>query len=150
MEALWLKHQGLPVVNHSFSRFSPNKLRAYLSQLAALTHSICSITAHRKVSCWLIRPQLKTIFGQIQQLRQRQKSTNSPVFNAVSRLRVFFKNIGIEFRKVGHIPAEADVEAQEDFKKKSCNRAYGFGVFKFSAQTNCCILYKVELRVRDL
>ena len=39
-----------------------------------------------------------------------------------SRVRVFFKNIGIEYRKVGHIPAEADVEAQEDFKKKSCNR----------------------------
>ena len=41
-----------------------------------------------------------------------------------SRVRAFFKNIGIEYRKVGHIPAEADVEAQEDFKKKSCNRVW--------------------------
>ena len=68
MEALWLKHQGLP---HSqitrLAGISPNTLRAYLrhTKLAALTHSNSSITAHRKVSCWHIKPQLKTIFGQI-------------------------------------------------------------------------------------
>ena len=28
-----------------------------------------------------------------------------------SRVREFFKKIGIEYRKMGHIPAEADVEA---------------------------------------
>jgi transposase len=34
------------------------------------------------------------------------------------RVRVFMKNIGMKFRKVGAIPAKADLEKQEDFKKK--------------------------------
>ena len=40
-----------------------------------------------------------------------------------SRARALLKRIGIERRKVGHIPAKADVEAQEVFKQKSYNRA---------------------------
>ena len=35
-----------------------------------------------------------------------------------SRIHALLKRIGIERRKVGHIPAKADVEAQEAFKKK--------------------------------
>jgi transposase len=34
------------------------------------------------------------------------------------RVRVFMKNLGMQFRKVGAIPAKADLEKQEDFKKK--------------------------------
>ena len=34
------------------------------------------------------------------------------------RLRVFMKKIGMQCRKVGAIPAKADLEKQEDFKKK--------------------------------
>jgi transposase len=34
-----------------------------------------------------------------------------------SSIRAFLKRIGIQRRKVGHIPAKADVEAQEAFKK---------------------------------
>jgi transposase len=33
------------------------------------------------------------------------------------RVRVFMNNIGMKFRKVAAIPAKADLEAQEDFKK---------------------------------
>ena len=33
------------------------------------------------------------------------------------RVRVFMKKIGMKFRKVGAIPAKADLEKQEDFKK---------------------------------
>jgi transposase len=35
-----------------------------------------------------------------------------------NRVREFLKNIGMKFRKVGAIPAKADLEKQEDFKKK--------------------------------
>ena len=91
MEALWLKHQGLP---HSqitrLAGISPNTLRAYLRQykLAALYRSI---TAHRKVSCWLIRPQLRYFrTNPAATIRRAQKSTNSPVFNAVKVVCVRF------------------------------------------------------------
>jgi transposase len=33
------------------------------------------------------------------------------------RIRVFMKNIGMKFRKVAAIPAKADLDKQEDFKK---------------------------------
>jgi len=33
------------------------------------------------------------------------------------RVRVFMKNIGMKFRKVAAIPAKADLDKQEDFKK---------------------------------
>jgi transposase len=34
------------------------------------------------------------------------------------RVRTFMKNIGMKFRKVGAIPAKADLDKQEEFKKK--------------------------------
>jgi transposase len=34
------------------------------------------------------------------------------------RVRVFMKSIGMKFRKVGAIPAKADLDKQEEFKKK--------------------------------
>ena len=77
MEALWLKYQGLP--HNQITRLagiSPNTLHGLTcatTKLAALTHSNSSITAHRKVNCWLIRPRLKTIFGQIQQLQLKKQ-----------------------------------------------------------------------------
>ena len=38
------------------------------------------------------------------------------------RIRQFLKRIGMRCRKVGMVPAKADIEAQEAFKKKSWNR----------------------------
>jgi transposase len=38
------------------------------------------------------------------------------------RVRVFMKNIGMKFRKVAAIPAKADLEKQEDFKKTFWSR----------------------------
>ena len=34
------------------------------------------------------------------------------------RVRVFMNRIGMKFRKVGALPAKADLDAQEEFKKK--------------------------------
>jgi len=36
---------------------------------------------------------------------------------SAERVRVFMKNLGMECRKVGAIPAKADLEKQEEFKK---------------------------------
>jgi transposase len=38
------------------------------------------------------------------------------------RVRVFMRRLGMKCRKVGMIPAKADIVAQEAFKKKSWNR----------------------------
>ena len=38
------------------------------------------------------------------------------------RVRVFLKRIGMKRRKAGMIPAKADIQAQEDFKKKNLSR----------------------------
>lgn len=40
------------------------------------------------------------------------------------RVRAFLKRMGMKCRKVGMIPAKADVEVQEDFKKNSSNLAW--------------------------
>ena len=34
------------------------------------------------------------------------------------RVRVFMQNVGMKFRKVGAVPAKADLDKQEDFKKR--------------------------------
>ena len=134
MEALWLKHQGLP---HSqitrLAGISPNTLRAYLRQYQTggidalkqlnycpqeselLAHQT-SIEDYFRTNPAINAATIKEAAAKIYELTGIQRSE--------SRVRVFFKNIGIEYRKVGHIPAEADVEAQEDFKKKSCNRVW--------------------------
>ena len=38
------------------------------------------------------------------------------------RVRIFMRNIGMKFRKVGAIPAKADLDKQEDFKKTFWSR----------------------------
>jgi len=38
------------------------------------------------------------------------------------RVRVFMRNLGMKFRKVGAIPAKADLDKQEDFKKTFWSR----------------------------
>jgi len=38
------------------------------------------------------------------------------------RVRAFLRRMGMKCRKVGMVPAKADLEAQEEFKKKSLNR----------------------------
>ncbi|MDR1382468.1 MAG: winged helix-turn-helix domain-containing protein, partial [Planctomycetaceae bacterium] len=43
--------------------------------------------------------------------------TLTGVKRSEQRVRVFMKNIGMKFRKVGAVPAKADLEKQEDFKK---------------------------------
>lgn len=126
MEALWLKSQGLP--HHQITRLtgiSPNTLRAYLRQyqtggIDALKHLNYSpqeseLMAHQTTIEDYFRANppatIKEAIAKIYELTGIQRSG--------SRVREFFKKIGIEYRKVGHIPAEADVEAQEDFKKRT-------------------------------
>ena len=44
--------------------------------------------------------------------------TLTGVKRSVGRVRVFMENIGMKFRKTAAIPAKADLEKQEEFKKK--------------------------------
>jgi len=125
MEALWLKSQGLP--HHqiaALSGISPNTLRAYLRQYQA-----GGIEALKQLNYHLPESELSAYQTTIEDYFR----TNPPatikeamakiyeltgIQRSESRVRVFLKSIGIEYRKVGHIPAGADVEAQETFKKR--------------------------------
>ena len=125
MEALWLKSQELP--HHqivALTGISANTLRAYLRHyqtggieaLKQLNYrrQESELLAHRTTIEAYFRTNapatIKQAAAEIYELTGIQRSE--------SRVRAFLKNIGIEYRKVGHMPAKADVEAQEDFKKK--------------------------------
>ena len=126
MEALWLKSQeSLHHQIAALTGISANTLRAYLRHyqtggieaLKQLNYrrQESELLAHRTTIEAYFRTNapatIKEAVAKIYELTAIQRSE--------SRVREFFKKIGIEYRKVGHIPAEADVEAQEDFKKRT-------------------------------
>ncbi len=131
LEALWLKSQGVP--HHEIARLtniSPNTLRAYLRQyqtggIDALKQfnyvpKQSELMAHRTTieDYFVANPpaSLNEAIEKIYELTGIRRSR--------TRVREFIKKIGIKYQKVGHIPAEADLEAQEDFKKKNWNRVW--------------------------
>jgi transposase len=131
MEALWLKSQGLPHKQITrLTGISPNTLRAYfrqyqtggidaLKQLNYHPHS-SELLAHQTTIEDYFRANppatIKEAVSKIEEL--------TGIARSESRVRAFLKSIGIQYRKVGHIPAKADAQAQEAFKKKSYNRVW--------------------------
>ena len=130
MEALWLKSQGLP--HQEIARLtgiSKNTLRAYLRQyqtggIEALKHlnyhpPQSELVDHKQTieDYFLKHPPatIKEAQAKIYQLTGIKRSE--------SRVRAFLQSIGLKPRKVGHIPAKADIEKQEAFKKKNYNSA---------------------------
>jgi transposase len=130
MEALWLKSQGLP--HHQISRLtgiSLNTLRAYLRQYqTGGIQTLKQLNYHPAQSELACHKQtieddfkehppatIKEAAERIYQLTGIRRSE--------TRVRLFLKSIGIKRMKVGHIPAKADVEAQEAFKKKTYSHA---------------------------
>ena len=131
MEALWLKSQGLSHKQITrLTGISPNTFRVYLRQyqtgglstLKQLNYhpQESELLAHRTTIEDYFRTNppatIKEAAARIYEMTGIQRSE--------SRVRALLKRIGIERRKVGYIPAKADVEAQEAFKKKSYNRAW--------------------------
>jgi transposase len=126
MEAVWLNSQGLP--HHEIARLvciSENTLRTYLNEyLDGGIESLKEINFRRPQS--ELAPPRATIEAYLQQ--HPPATINEAVFRieevtgirrSPTQVRVFLKAIGRRCLKVGVLPAKADPETQEDFKKNS-------------------------------
>jgi transposase len=123
MEVLYLKSQGL---SHReikrIGRISENTLLGYLRDYQAggierlkairyrCPHSALAEHHSTLAAYFAAHPpaSVNEAMAQIEALTGLKRSPN--------RVRVFMKNLGLERRKVGSLPAKADVEAQERFK----------------------------------
>ena len=128
MEALWLKSQGLP--HHAICRLSGissdtlrRYLRAYqeggLDRLRALPfyRPASDLAAHRAS----IEDEFRAHPPASIKEAQARIETLTGIRRSENRVRDYLKSIGIKRYKIGLIPAKADVEEQETFKKKSSN-----------------------------
>ncbi len=125
MEALWLKSQGLPHKEICrLTGISMKTLQRYLlayqqggietlkeigfyrpkSELEKQTSTLENYFAKHPPA------SLKEAMDMIEKLTGIKRST--------TQVRKYLKSIGMSFRKVGMIPAKADIEKQEVFKKK--------------------------------
>ena len=127
-EALWLKSQGL---SHrqiaELAGISATTLTHYLRlyqaggierlQNVRFHQPVSELHAHRATLEAYFRAHppasVKEAMAKIEELTGLQRSEN--------RVRVFLNAIGMRCRKVGMIPAKADPEKQETFKKKNLN-----------------------------
>lgn len=131
MEALWLKSQGLPHKQITrLTGISPNTFRAYLRQYqTGGIDTLKQLNFHPHPSQLLAhQTTIEDYFRTNPPATIKEAAAKiyelTGIARSESRVRAFLKSIGIQHRKVGHIPAKADVEVQEGFKKKSYNRAW--------------------------
>ena len=126
MEAVWLKSQGL---SHSeivrLTSISPNTLRTYLGQYLEGGIEALKIVNFRRQQSELMNyhQTLEDYFQQHPPATVKQAQAKifelTGVERSENRIRLFLKSIGIKRYKVGSIPAKADIEEQDRFKKKS-------------------------------
>jgi len=123
MEALWLKSQG--VAHREISRLtgiSSTTLTSYLrAYQAGGIEALKTIRFYRPQSDLRIHQgTLEAHFRQHPPASAKQAmatiETLTGVRRSPDRIRVFLKHLGLKCRKVGMLPAKADVEAQEAFK----------------------------------
>lgn len=123
MEALWLKSQG--VAHHEISRLTGISSTTLTSYLRAYQKG--GLEALKTVRFY--RPQseltkhqgtLEDYFRQHPPASAKQAmaiiETLTGVRRTPNRVRVFLKHMGLKCRKVGMIPAKADLAVQEAFK----------------------------------
>jgi len=124
MEALWLKSQRLPH-NHicQLTNVCSTTLTGYLRDYQqGGIEALKALSFYRPASDLdQHRVTLEAYF------REHPPSSAQQAMDAIERLtgvkrspervRAFMKRAGMKCRKAGMIPAKADIEAQEDFKK---------------------------------
>jgi len=129
MEVLWLKSQGLP--HKQIAKLAGVCDNALTKYLRLYRHG--GLDEVRNVNFY--RPKSK--LAQYSELIEHHFRENpvSSIAEAVAKIeeltgirrsktqvRVFLRNLGMRHRKVGSVPAGADPDAQEHFKKKSCRQ----------------------------
>lgn len=125
MEALWLKSKGLPHNTIAkFSGISSNTLTSYLKD-----YEEGGIEKLKEIKFYRPKSELTKFSETIESyFKEHPPSSIKEAMNAIEKLtgirrsepqiRKFLKYIGMSRRKVGMVPSKADLEKQEDFKKK--------------------------------
>jgi transposase len=126
METVWLKSQGLP---HQaicrLSGISGNTLRGYLLEFREGGVERLKEVKFRRQKSILDdhRESLEAYFGKhppatVSHARAVIKDRTG-IVRSPTQIRAFLKRMGLAPRKVGAIPAKADVAKQEEFKKNT-------------------------------
>lgn len=123
MEVLWLKSQG--VAHREISRLTGISSTTLTSYLRAYQEG--GMEALQTVRFYRPQSELRVHQGTLEGYFQQHPPASAKqamatiealtgVRRSPERVRVFLKHLGMKCRKVGLIPAKADVEAQETFK----------------------------------
>jgi transposase len=130
MEALYLRSQGVAngeilrlcgISKASFHRYLAAYATGGLEELTRLKHyrPQSALQAHR--------PTLEAALQQHPPATVAEAAARIEALTGIARkptqVRQFLRSLGLKPLKVGMIPAKADVEAQETFKKKVWSRA---------------------------
>jgi transposase len=131
MEALWLKSQGLP--HREICRLTDicsTTLTEYLRQYREGGIEALKTLAFRRPRSELEghRASLEAYFREHPPASVKEAMAKIEELTGIKRspdrVCAFLKRMGMKCRKVGMIPAKADVEAQEDFKKNTWSHAW--------------------------
>ena len=123
MEALWLKSQG--VAHHEISRLTGISSTTLTSYLRAYQKG--GLEALKTVRFYRPQSELKQHQGTLEDYFRQHPPASAKQAMAIietltgvrrtpNRVRVFLKHMGLKCRKVGMIPAKADLAVQEAFK----------------------------------
>jgi transposase len=124
MEVLWLKSQNLPVkLICKLADISPNTLRTYCEQ-----YQSGGVERLKKINFNQPKSELESHQTTIRQYLELNPPANisqaaqqieklTGIKRSPSQIRKFLKSIGMRCLKVGAIPAKADPDEQEEYKR---------------------------------
>jgi transposase len=129
MEVLWLKSQGFP--HKQIAKISGTCDNAVTKYLRLYRQG--GLDEIRKVNFYRPQSELDKHRDSIEQhFRENPVASIAEAAAEIEKLSgiqrsktqvgVFLKKLGMRYRKVGSVPAGADPDAQEEFKKKSLHR----------------------------
>jgi len=131
MEVVWLKSQG---VKHKdicwIAKLCSTTVTEYLREYQEGGLDALKTLSFRKPRSDMeeYRGTLETYFREHPPATAKEAMATIEKLTGLKRspqrVRVFMKRIGLKCRKVGMMPAKADTKKQEEFKKKSSNRAW--------------------------
>jgi len=130
MEALYLKSQGLPhkdiaklcgIGQKTFERYLKSYRDGGIEALATVTFNRpqSELAQHQEAIVAALKAQPPATIAQAAQ----QIESVTGLKRQPTQVRKFLKKLGVKPRKVGSLPAKADVQAQEEFKKKTSSHA---------------------------
>jgi transposase len=126
MEALYLRSQGIAthdiirlcgISKASFHRYLNAYVTGGIEQLKQIDHyrPQSELAPHRPIlEAYFQQHPPATVAAAAAKIAELTGVVRKP-----TQVRIFLRALGMQPRKVGMIPAKADVEAQEGFKKKS-------------------------------